>query len=91
MVMCHDVSRTHVDGVGPQRLPEIAECIAANEQAAHLTNPRARVVGLSLNTSRLSAEAANECIALYRAENRLPVVDPVRTGVGDVVDAMLDP
>ncbi|MBR4220237.1 MAG: DUF1611 domain-containing protein, partial [Victivallales bacterium] len=51
--------------------------------------PAAKVVGVSLNTSRLSEEDAKAFIAKTEAETGLPTTDPVRFGVTKLTDAVL--
>ncbi|MCB9872290.1 MAG: DUF1611 domain-containing protein, partial [Planctomycetes bacterium] len=80
MVMCHDPSKPHMSGLPHQPLPDLATCIAANEAAARLTNPTARVCGIALNTSKLGAAAAQAEIERTADGCGLPVVDAVRTG-----------
>ena len=88
LVLCHDAARTHVIGYPTFRLPTFAECIAAYEQAARLTSPRSRVIGLSLNTSRLSEPDAMAYLEWAAGDTGLPCVDPVRTGVAALVDRL---
>ena len=69
-------------------LPTLEDCIAANLQAARLTNPDARCVGIALNTAALDAAAADTLLAETSARLGLPAVDPLRTGVGAIVDQL---
>jgi uncharacterized NAD-dependent epimerase/dehydratase family protein len=88
LVMCHEPGRPHMRGLPHYKLPDLQACIETNVAAARLTNPEVRCVALSLNTSALAAAAAER--ALCDAEQRcgLPAVDPMRTGVGRIVDAL---
>jgi uncharacterized NAD-dependent epimerase/dehydratase family protein len=61
-------------------------CIDRNIEAAQLTNPDARCVGLSINTAGLDEAAARDYLRGTEARLDLPCVDPVRTGVGAIVD-----
>ena len=70
-------------------LPDIQACIDANLAAARLTNPAVVCAGLSVNTSRLDPDAAKACLAELEAELGLPAVDPLRDGVGRLVDAFV--
>lgn len=89
LVMCHVPGRELMRGTSGHRLPGLSECIAANEQAARLTEPRARVVGIALNTHALSPEAAEQATRAATEECGLPCVDPVRHGVEPIVDALI--
>lgn len=88
MVMCHEHGRAHMRGLPGRPLPDLVECIAFNEQCARLTNPRARVVGISINTSRLGDAKAERVLKEAADRTGLPAVDAVRTGVGPIVDAL---
>ncbi len=88
LVMCHEPSRPHMRGVPGFALPDIEDCIALNESCARLTCPGARVVGLAINTAALPAEEAMIYLDGLAARFGLPAVDPLRTGVGPIVDAL---
>src|SRR5579862_2775730 len=89
LVMCHEPTRAHMRGLPHYPLPDLQRCIAANLEAARLTNPAVRCVGVSVNTAALDAAAAKDY--LRRTEDRLglPTIDPVRTGVGAIVDRLI--
>lgn len=89
LVMCHEPTRTHMRGLPHWPLPDIEDCLAGNLAAARLTNPAARFVGASVNTSALSNSEASACVSELEARLGLPCVDPMRTGVGALVDSML--
>lgn len=88
LVMCHEPTRTHMRGLPHFPLPDLKSCIARNIEAAQLTNPAVRCVGVSLNTDALDDAAARD--ELRRTEDRLglPCVDPVRTGVEAIADRL---
>jgi len=88
LVMCHDPTLTEIDGFPGYPVREPGPCIEAHLEAARLTNPAVRCVGISLRTARLDEQAALSCIKQTGAEFGLPCVDPVRTGVGPIVDLL---
>ena len=88
LVMCHEPTRTHMRGLPEYPLPDLAECIQANEQAARLTNPEARCIGLSINTAALSESEADRLLKATADKLGLPCVDAVRTGVEALVDRL---
>ena len=88
MVMCHDPTRTRMRGDVDHAPPALLECIATNESLARLTNPRAKVVGLALNTRELDDAAARAAVDAATADTGLPATDPVRFGVAELVDAI---
>lgn len=90
IVVCHDPLRDHIDGFPGYPLPAIARCIEDNVRAARLTNPAARAVGIALDTSRLGPDERAVAIERMRAETGLPVIDPIATGAGAIVDALIE-
>lgn len=88
IVMCHEPTRPHMRGLPDFPLPDLGECVEANLAGARLTNPEVRCVGFSINTAGLEAGAAARCLAEIADRFGLPAVDPVRTGVGPLIDAL---
>ena len=70
-------------------IPDLGLCLAANVTAARLTNPQVRAVGVAVNTSALTPQAAAELLAGISSQLDLPTVDPVRDGVAPIVDRLL--
>lgn len=87
LVMCHEPTRKTMRGVD-YPIPDLATCMALNLSMARLTNPNARFVGISVNTSALDEDAALSLLATIEAESNLPGVDPVRHGVGRIIEAL---
>jgi uncharacterized NAD-dependent epimerase/dehydratase family protein len=88
LVMCHEPTRLHMRGLPHYKLPDLQTCIDANLAAARLTNPQARCIGLSINSAALDAASAERYLRDTEQKYGLPAVDPVRTGVGKIVDAL---
>ena len=88
LVLCHEPTRTHMRGLPNYPLPSLRDCMAANLAAAHLTNPAARFVGISVNSSRMAEDAVAPYLSRLAEELDLPAVDPVRHGVGRLVDRL---
>ena len=88
LVMCHEPGRRHMRGLPHYRLPDLEDCIEANLKAARLTNPDVRLLGFSLNTARLDEAGAARALGEIERRHGLPAVDPLRTGVGRLVDAI---
>jgi uncharacterized NAD-dependent epimerase/dehydratase family protein len=86
LVVCHEPTRPHMRGLPGYKLPDLKLCIDRNIEAAQLTNSDARCVGLSINTAGLDEAAARDYLRGTEARLGLPCVDPVRTGVGAIVD-----
>jgi uncharacterized NAD-dependent epimerase/dehydratase family protein len=86
LVMCHEPTRTHMRGLPNRRLPDLAECIAANEAAARLTQPQARCIGIAVNTSGLPAERREAYLYELSGKLGLPCVDPMLHGGAVLID-----
>jgi uncharacterized NAD-dependent epimerase/dehydratase family protein len=89
LVMCHEPTRAHMRGLPQCKLPDLKLCIERNVEAAQLTNPAVRCVGISVNTAGLDAAAARDYLRQTEDRLALPCIDPVRTGVGAIVDRLL--
>jgi uncharacterized NAD-dependent epimerase/dehydratase family protein len=84
-VVCHEPTRTAMRGVA-HPLPTIRQVIDLTIACGSLTNPAIRCVGIAVNTTALDEAAARDHLAETGAAHRLPAVDPVRFGVGPIVD-----
>jgi uncharacterized NAD-dependent epimerase/dehydratase family protein len=86
LILCHEPGRKvvqeHTVPIPPlSRLIELHERVAEPVYAS-------RVVGLSLMCVGLSEAVAEEALAQARAETGLPATDPVRFGVGPLLDQL---
>jgi uncharacterized NAD-dependent epimerase/dehydratase family protein len=88
LVLCHDPLRTTIDGYPDFPIPPLGEAMRQYLTAARVTNGEARFVGISLNTSRLSAEARRETLAAVGREFGLPVVDPMIEGAAAIAHSL---
>jgi uncharacterized NAD-dependent epimerase/dehydratase family protein len=84
-VVCHEPTRTKMRGVD-HALPTIQQVIDRTIEAGSLTNPYIQCVGICVNTQNLPDDEAKEYLAKTGKEYGLPCVDPIRTGMGPVVD-----
>lgn len=88
LILSHEPTRTHMRGLPNHSLPSLEALRDLSLQLAHVVNPRAQVVGVSVNTKALDDAAAEECLAGIEARLGLPTVDPFRQGAGRLVDAL---
>ncbi|MBL4802224.1 MAG: DUF1611 domain-containing protein [Emcibacter sp.] len=88
IVVCHQAGRENVSGLEGYPLPSLKECIALNLQMGRRTNPRITCVGIGINTASLNEAAALDYLKAAEDDTGLPCVDPLRTGVGAIVDNM---
>jgi uncharacterized NAD-dependent epimerase/dehydratase family protein len=89
VVVCHEAGRDRMHEFEDFATPSLELAIARNLEAARLTNPQVRCVGVSMNTSRLAPEDAHTLMTATSRALGLPCVDPVRTGVAPIVDRLL--
>lgn len=89
MVLCHDPHRTHIIAAPTFPTPSLKVAIAQYEMVARLTNPKARVVGISYNTSALGDVERDKLFADTEAELGLPCFDPLKTSLAAVIDRIL--
>jgi uncharacterized NAD-dependent epimerase/dehydratase family protein len=89
LVLCHEPGRAHMRGVPGRPLPDLAECLERNLEAARLTSPDVRAVGVCLNTSAMDPETAQRLCDVIAAQMGLPCTDPFRFGVEPIIDQLL--
>jgi uncharacterized NAD-dependent epimerase/dehydratase family protein len=87
-VVCHEPTRTTMRGVD-HALPSIQQVIDLTLACGRLTNPAIRCVGIAVNTQALDDDAARNVLDAAAEEHGIPAVDPIRTGVGPIVDRIL--
>jgi len=89
LVVCHELGRLTVDGdYADFPLPDLDDVISTNLHLARRTNKDAVLLGISVNSSPLDEDQARAQMAALEDHHGVPVVDPVRTGVGKLVDAL---
>ena len=76
-------------GLPRQPMPSVEETMALCLATARLTNKAACFVGVSINSSKLAAAEAATFLAGCEEKLGLPAVDPLRNGVGRIVDHLL--
>jgi uncharacterized NAD-dependent epimerase/dehydratase family protein len=86
-VVCHEPTRTAMRGV-KHALPSIAEVIDHTILEGRLTNPAIQCTGIAINTEHLPAAEAMALLKATAHEHKLPCADPIRTGLGPLVDEL---
>jgi uncharacterized NAD-dependent epimerase/dehydratase family protein len=89
LVLCHELGRRHLGGFEGFAIPSLESCMETYLAAARLTNPRARFAGVTLNTSRVGDKEAARALAEISVRLSLACCDPIRSGVGPIVDNVL--
>ncbi len=86
MVLCHDPLRTHLFAFPDFPTPSLELAIERYLEAARLTNPSARMVGISFNTSALDETARASLLRDTERRLGLPCFDPLQTSLDAVLD-----
>jgi len=89
LVLCHEPTRRHMRGLPQFPLPDLGLCMERNLETARLTNPESRFVGISVNTQALEGTAARKLLRDLERRFELPAVDPLRDGVGAIVQELI--
>ncbi len=86
-VVCHEPTRTRMRGV-ERALPSIAEVIDLTVRCGQVTNPAIRPLGIAVNTKAYDEAEARRYLDSASRTHGLPATDPIRFGVGVLVDAL---
>jgi len=89
LVLCHEPSRTHISMYPHVPIPPLDVIARRYVEAAQLTNPEVRLVGVSLNTSNLDESASAAALDAAAALLQVPSFDPLRTTSDAVIDVLL--
>ncbi len=86
-VVCHEPTRRTMRNVDVP-IASIEDVIAETIALGRLTSPHIRCVGIAMDTSALATAEAMRVIEQTSQRFRLPACDPVRQGVGVIVDGL---
>jgi uncharacterized NAD-dependent epimerase/dehydratase family protein len=88
LILSHEPTRPHMRGLPNYGMPTLEALRELALPVARIANPRAQVVGISVNTAAMGEDEALS--HLEEVENRmgLPAVDPFRQGAARLCDAL---
>jgi uncharacterized NAD-dependent epimerase/dehydratase family protein len=86
-IVCHEPTRTTMRNVSTP-IAGVADVIEQTVALGRLTNPQIRCTGIAINTQALDADSARSLLETTGAQFNLPACDPVRFGVGEIVDRL---
>ena len=91
MILCHRADKTHLRNLESVGIPPLRDFIALNESLASVvgTYGNPKVVGIALNTLKLSEKVAQKYIVHLERELKIPVTDVIRFGVDKIVNNWL--
>ena len=88
LILCYEPGRQGLSGMDFVALTPLPKLIELYEAMASAMQP-CRVIGIAMNTSRLSASQAAQERRRMRDESGLPVADVIRDGPNDLLRAIL--
>ena len=88
LILSHEPTRTHMRGLPGYSLPTLETLRDTVLPLARVANPKADVVGISVNTAALGEDEALQCLADIEKRMGLPTADPFRQGAGRLCDAL---
>ena len=90
MIFCHKAGTAMIEGYTKCPFPPLKRMIELNEDTVSWVRPDrpCKVAGLSIVTYGLSDEKARDAIKQAEDETGLPATDPLRYGVGVLMDAL---
>lgn len=88
LILSHEPTRTHMRGLPGYSLPSLETLRDTVLPLARVANPKADVVGISVNTAALGEDEALQCLADIEKRMGLPTADPFRQGAGRLCDAL---
>lgn len=86
MILCHDPVRRHLNAFPTYPLPDLQVAARRYVEAAQLTNPSARIAGIAMNTSMLSATERERVLDETASRLDLPCFDPLQSPLDAVLD-----
>jgi uncharacterized NAD-dependent epimerase/dehydratase family protein len=89
LILCHDPTRPTLSGFPDFPTPDLQVAATRYIEAAQLTNPRAKLGGVSLNTSMLDAAKRERVIAETADRLGVPCFDPLQTPLKAALDFFL--
>lgn len=89
LVLCHEAGRERIRHANDYAVPSLEDCLARNLEAARLTSPAVKAVGVAINTSRLSPDEAQAFCMSVEDRMGLPCQDPIAMGADRIVENLL--
>jgi uncharacterized NAD-dependent epimerase/dehydratase family protein len=89
LIMCYEVGRKEVAGIEHVKLPSLSKLRQLYESLAGLER-QCPVIGVAMNSRRVSAEQAESERRMVGSKLDLPVVDVFRHGADELVEAVLN-
>ena len=88
LILSHEPTRPHMRGLPGYEMPSLEALRDMALPIARIANPKAQVVGVSVNTAAMSEDEALSYLESVEKRMGLPTVDPFRQGAGRLCDAL---
>lgn len=88
LILAHEPTRTHMRGLPGYALPSLEALRDMSVELARVANPKAQVVGISINTAAMGEDEAMSYMEGVEKRMGLPTVDPFRQDAGRLCDAL---
>jgi uncharacterized NAD-dependent epimerase/dehydratase family protein len=88
LILSHEPTRTHMRGLPGYDLPSLEALRDMALPLARIANPKAEVVGISVNTAAMGEDEAMSYLEGVEKRMGLPTCDPFRQGAGKLCDAL---
>jgi uncharacterized NAD-dependent epimerase/dehydratase family protein len=88
LILCYEIGRERVTGVESVKIPPLAEIKRIYEVMSNIHQP-CEIIGIGINSRRVSAEEAMRERERTKAEFGLPACDVFRDGPDELVEAVI--
>lgn len=88
LVLCHEPTRTNMRGLPDRPIPDIAEAMEMNLEAASIVQPNVKFVGMSVNTKHVQNSERESLLKSMEDRYQLPCEDPFLTGGKSIIDQL---
>ncbi|MFW5881388.1 MAG: N-acetyltransferase DgcN [Roseicyclus sp.] len=88
LILSHEPTRPHMRGLPGYGMPTLEALRDLALPVARIANPKAQVVGISVNTAAMGEDEALSYLEGVEARMGLPTVDPFRQGAALLCDAL---
>ncbi|MCU4652159.1 DUF1611 domain-containing protein [Roseibacterium sp. SDUM158016] len=88
LILSHEPTRPHMRGLPGYAMPSLEALRDLALPVARIANPKAQVVGISVNTAAWGEDEALSYLEAVEKRMGLPTVDPFRQGAGRLCDAL---
>ena len=91
MILCHIARNDSLRSLENIKIPDLKKFIELNESLASVlgTYPKAKVIGVALNTTLMSEQKAKEVIKNVEKVTGIPATDVVRYGGGKIFSSLI--